>query len=154
MHIAVLDDNIADRKQTERLLDRESDRRIATTGNLYADSFGAEDAFFAAPRQYDLFMIDVAGEANLSVDIARRLRDMGIKVPICFLRNSHKFDGIEEMPKNILFLEKPIKVAELTSLIDEVIKLLEEHADEYKFVEEEEEPVKKNVFKRIFEYFY
>ena len=58
------------------------------------------------------------------------------------------------MPENILFLEKPIKVAELASLIDEVIKLLEEHRDEYKFTEEEEEPVKKNVFKRIFEYFY
>ena len=154
MHLAVCDDNFADRKQTERLLDRESDKRISTTGNLYADSFGAEEAFFAAPRQYDFFMIDIAGEASLSVDIARKLREMGIKVPICFLRNAAEFAGIEEMPENILFLEKPIKVAELTSLIDEVIKLLEEHRDDYKFAEEEEEPVKKNVFKRIFEYFY
>ena len=30
MHIAICDDNIADRKQTERLLGRESDRRAKT----------------------------------------------------------------------------------------------------------------------------
>ena len=49
MHIAVMDDNIADRKQLERLLDRESDRRIQTTGNLYIDSFVALESLFIAP---------------------------------------------------------------------------------------------------------
>lgn len=32
MHIAVCDDNVADRKQLERLLGRESDSRKADTG--------------------------------------------------------------------------------------------------------------------------
>ena len=59
MHIAVMDDNIADRKQLERLLDRESDRRIQTTGNLYIDSFGALESLFIAPKQYDFFMVDI-----------------------------------------------------------------------------------------------
>ena len=40
MHIAICDDNIADRKQLERLLKRESDKRKAKTGLLFADSFG------------------------------------------------------------------------------------------------------------------
>ena len=155
MHIAVLDDNIADRKQIERLLDRESDRRISTTGNLYTDTFGAVDAFLAAPRQYDFFMIDLKGEVSLCVEIAGKIRDLGIKVPICFFRSKDEFAGIENMPANILFLEKPVKVADLTAIIDEVIALFEEHKDEYKCEEVEEAPEeKKNIFRRIFEYFY
>ena len=154
MHIAVLDDNIADRKQIERLLDRESDRRISTTGNLYTDTFGAVDAFLAAPRQYDFFMIDLKGEVSLCVEIAGKIRDLGIKVPICFFRSTDEFAGIENMPANVLFLEKPVKTADLTAVIDEVIALFEEHKEEYKFKEEETPEVKKNIFRRIFEYFY
>ena len=153
MHIAVLDDNIADRKQIERLLDRESDRRIATTGNLYTDTFGAVEAFLSAPRQYDFFMIDMKGEVGESVEIAHKIRALGIKVPICFFRNENEFAG-KELPANVLFLEKPVKVAELTAVIDEVIALFEEHKDEYKIEEEETPEAKKNVFRRIFEHFY
>ena len=58
------------------------------------------------------------------------------------------------MPANILFLEKPVKVADLTAIIDEVIALFEEHRDEYKCEEEDVPEVKKNIFRRIFEYFY
>ena len=58
------------------------------------------------------------------------------------------------MPANILFLEKPVKVADLTAIIDEVIALFEEHRDEYKCEEEDAPEVKKNIFRRIFEYFY
>ena len=32
MHLAICDDHMADRKQMERLLGRESDRRLNTTG--------------------------------------------------------------------------------------------------------------------------
>ena len=98
MHIAVLDDNIADRKQIERLLDRESDRRISTTGNLYTDTFGAVDAFLASPRQYDFFMIDLNGGALECVEIAVKIRDLGIKVPICFFKSKDEFAGMENMP--------------------------------------------------------
>ena len=153
MHIAILDDNIADRKQIERLLDRESDRRISTTGNLYTDTFGAVDAFLSAPRQYDFFMIDMKGDAIQSVEIARKIRALGIKVPICFFRSENEFAG-KELPANVLFLEKPVKVADLTAIIDDVIALFAEHKDEYKCEEEETSETKKNVFRRIFEYFY
>ena len=43
-YIAVCDDNMADRKQMERLLGRESDIRLNDTGVLYIDSYGSEDA--------------------------------------------------------------------------------------------------------------
>ena len=38
MHIALCDDNVADRKQFERLVKRESDRRAADEGILFVDS--------------------------------------------------------------------------------------------------------------------
>ena len=65
MHLAVCDDNIADRKQTERLLGRESDRRINTTGVLYVDSFGNRNAILCTPMIYDgLFMHMVEDGCN------------------------------------------------------------------------------------------
>ena len=58
MHVAVCDDNVADRKQTERLLGRESDRRAKLTKGLYIDSYGNESALLRNPMQYDIFYID------------------------------------------------------------------------------------------------
>ena len=59
MHIAVCDDNVADRKQLERLLKRESDKRAASTGIIYTDSFGNSTALLSNPMQYDAFYIDM-----------------------------------------------------------------------------------------------
>ena len=53
LHIAICDDNIADRKQLERLLKRESDKRAAVSGIVYTDSFGNAVARLANPMQYD-----------------------------------------------------------------------------------------------------
>ena len=55
MHIAVCDDNGADRKQLERLLSRESDKRMETTGNLYVTSYGNPESLLQNPRQFDVF---------------------------------------------------------------------------------------------------
>ena len=55
MHVAVCDDNIADRKQTERLLGRESDRRAKLTEGLFVDSYGNEQSLLTKPMQYDVF---------------------------------------------------------------------------------------------------
>lgn len=156
MHIAVMDDNIADRKQLERLLDRESDRRIQTTGNLYIDSFGALESLFIAPKQYDFFMVDIADNPDECVNTAWKLRNMGIKVPVCILRNQNEFSDCKDLPDDVLFLEKPIKVAELTETIDKVIALWDEKKDEYKIPDTSDDipEAKKNIFRRIFEYFY
>ena len=59
MHIAVCDDNVADRKQLERLLKRESDKRAASTGIIYTDSFGNSTSLLSNPMQYDAFYIDM-----------------------------------------------------------------------------------------------
>ena len=82
MHIAVCDDNIADRKQMERLLQRSSDKRIKTTGVFYIDSYGNVEAVLRSPMLYDVFFIDMTnGDVN-GFQLARRLISAGVTVPI------------------------------------------------------------------------
>ena len=72
MHIAVCDDNIADRKQMERLLGRASDRRLHTTGVLYIDSYGNVEAVMRSPMLYDAFFIDMTSGPVKKTDRRRR----------------------------------------------------------------------------------
>ena len=59
MHIAIVEDNIADRHQTERLLGREVDRRRTAEEGYYVDSFGSADAVLPCPTTYDIFFLDM-----------------------------------------------------------------------------------------------
>ena len=78
MHLAICDDHIADRKQMERLLGRESDRRLNTTGVLYVDSFGNRDAILTTPMIYDGLFIDMTEETQPeSLSFACPLDDAG-----------------------------------------------------------------------------
>ncbi len=57
IYLAICDNNIADRKQLERLLEREKDRRLRENNDvLYIDSFGSEEALLATPVKYDIFL--------------------------------------------------------------------------------------------------
>ena len=58
MYIAVLADNIADRKQTERLLGRANDVLANETGTLYIDSYGDAQSLMRAPMKYELFFLE------------------------------------------------------------------------------------------------
>ena len=109
MHIAVCDDNIADRKQTERLLDRESAERINKSGNLFVDSFGNVNALLTAPMKYDLFFIDMTASSPNGMETAVKLRTIGVTSPIVLLISSIDYRAYPNPPKSIFFLEKPIK---------------------------------------------
>lgn len=124
MHVAICDDNIADRKQTERLLNRESDRRAKVTEGLYIDSYGNEQALLTKPMQYDVFYIDMCKTEGISGEqIARKLYDAGVRVPIymcCSQINYRQF----ELPENVFFMDKPLKTDFLCASLD--------HAEEVK----------------------
>lgn len=49
MHIAICDDNVADRKQLERLLKRESDKQYGIREPFYIDSYGNAEALMRSP---------------------------------------------------------------------------------------------------------
>ena len=125
MHIAVCDDNIADRKQTERLLGRQSDRFFKEMGErLWIDSYGNVDAFMRYPQMYDGLLIDMRNEDPKGFEIARMLVKEGVVRPIVLCvstidyRKEYEESGLS-IP-NLMFLDKPIKVAELTALMDQI----------------------------------
>lgn len=120
MHIAICDDNIADRKQTERLLSRESDRRAKTDSVLYIDSFGKQESVLAAPMIYDMFFIDMVNDLpSTASDIVKALLAAGVTAPIVMLNSTinYRKDTYLSSLSQVYFLDKPIKVAELTDII-------------------------------------
>lgn len=145
MHIAVCDDNVADRKQMERLLQRASDRRIHTTGVFYIDSYGNVEAVMRSPMLYDAFFIDMTTGPVNGFQLARKLIDAGVTAPIVLCISTIDYpaiieaaiaevpaDGIENSNHDILrrqlktqirFLQKQIKVAELEEILNYAIDI-------------------------------
>lgn len=125
MHVAVCDDNVADRKQMERLLDRESDKRNAATGcGLYIDSYGNEKAIFAHPMLYDVFYIDMCRTEGITgADVCKRLIEEGVTAPIYLCVSDIDYRSMGLASNQIRFLDKPIKTAELCVTLDEAVDI-------------------------------
>ena len=115
MHIAICDDNVADRKQLERLLSKQ--------GYGFVDSFGSADALLENPRQYDVFFLDMNNPKHLSVKgILSCLEELGVNAPVvlCCSKTNYR---IQALPDNLLYLDKPIKSGELKEILSEVQKI-------------------------------
>lgn len=129
MHIAICDDNIADRKQLERLLDRESDRRKNTSGVFFCDSYGNSEHLSRNPMPYELFFLDITSEEPDGLSFAIELRRLGVTAPIALCSSSINYQEAlnrlpeQNRPADLLFIDKPIKVADLTAIIDEALHL-------------------------------
>jgi len=129
MHIAICDDNIADRKQLERLLDRESDRRKSTSGVFFCDSYGNSEHLSRNPMPYELFFLDMTSEEPDGLSFAIELRRLGVTAPIALCSSSINYQEAlkklpeQERPADLLFIDKPIKVADLTAIIDKALHL-------------------------------
>lgn len=123
MHIAICDDNMADRHQMERLLKRESDKRSSSTGILYIDSFGSGNALLANPMRYDAYYIDVChSEAVTGADVVEKLVEKGVNEPIILCCSDIDYRK-EQLPENVIFLDKPIKTEELSESIDHALSI-------------------------------
>lgn len=148
MHIAVCDDNIADRKQMERLLGRASDRRLHTTGVLYIDSYGNVEAVMRSPMLYDAFFIDMTNGPVNGFQLARKLIDAGVTAPIVLCISTIDYPSViqaaiakapedvsessnhsilrRQLQTQIWYLKKPIKVPELDDMLDRAYDLKSE----------------------------
>lgn len=133
MHLAVCDDHIADRKQMERLLGRESDRRISTTGVLYVDSFGSENSILSTPMIYDAIFMDMNENSCDAIKIAEELRRNGTEIPIVFCCGKVDYRHCDRLPDNVLFLDKPVQAAELSSVIDSLLIKIQERTKKMEF---------------------
>lgn len=128
MHIAVCDDNVGDRKQLERLLKRESDKRAHDTGVFYVDSYGNADAVMKSPMLYDVFFIDMTDSDINGTQLATLLLNAGVTVPIIFCISCINYRQVfhcdpEKNQNHIFYLEKPLKKAELSDTLDKCILL-------------------------------
>lgn len=138
MHIALCDDNVADRKQSERLLGRESDSRLHTTGVLYLDSFGNSEVLLKAPMQYDLFILDMTGEGPNAMELARMLRKAGVTAPIALCSSTLDYQAMEQQPDCIFHLHKPLKPQDIRDCIDKALAIRSSLARTYEIRCEQE----------------
>jgi len=119
IYIAVCDDNIADRKQTERLLEREKDKRLRENYDvLYIDSFGSDEALLHATVKYDLFLIDLTNSDINGMDLAIKLRRKGIIAPLVLCSSSIDYSSYIYSPEDIIYINKPINKGQIEQLVD------------------------------------
>ncbi len=119
IYIAICDNNIADRKQLERLLSREKDARLAKNCDvLYIDSFGSEDALMSTPIKYDIFFIDMTEGGANGMEIAKKLRLRGVGAPIVLCQSTINYSSYVNAPEEIIYIEKPINAGQVSHLTD------------------------------------
>lgn len=113
MHIAVCDDNVADRKQTERLMKREADKWIADGDTFYTESYGNAQALLGTPMAFDAFMIDICHTEGLTAkDVVMQLRDKGVIAPMILVCSDINYRE-QDFEEGTLFLDKPLQPAKI-----------------------------------------
>lgn len=121
MHIAICDDNIADRKQLERLLKRESDNLRDKREPFYLDSYGNPEAVMSSPMLYEAFFIDMTSSTKNGYEIAMDLIHVGVTAPIIMCISNINYKDYE-LPDNCYYLQKPIRVEELQHVLEIILK--------------------------------
>lgn len=123
MHIAICDDNIADRKHLERLLSRESDKRMGTPNLLYVDSYGDREHFLFHPLMYDIVFMDMAQSPTLTAQIVAQITQMGFNAPIVLYSSKIDYTQLPDLPPNVIHQKKPY----LPEPLPELLKLGDAH---------------------------
>lgn len=118
MHIAICDDNVADRKHLERLLSRESDKRAGTPNILYVDSFGDKDKFLQNPHKYNLIFIDMTSTPTIAEEIIMKLQEMEVTAPIVMYSSSIDYSLNPNLPQSITHVKKPYVPEPLPKLLE------------------------------------
>jgi len=124
MHIAVCDDIVVERKQLERLLAREADKRRGDISGLYVDSFGSIASLMTAVLTYDAYFIDFNSEGKTGIDVANALLEAG-KTSVIIMCCGNINYRLHQFPDNVIFIDKPIKVEELSNVINHVEEILD-----------------------------
>lgn len=145
MLIAVCDDNIADRKQTERLMAREADKWIAEGDTFYTESYGNAQALLGTPMAFDAFMIDICHTPGLeALDMVDRLREKGVIAPMIMLCSDVNYRD-QAFDEGTLFLDKPLQPALIHEMMLKVKEytlskepLIELRGDETMYVKDDE----------------
>ncbi len=107
MHIAICDDNVADRRHLERLLSRESDKRMGTPNLLYVDSYGDKEHFLFRPLMYDMVFMDMSATPTLTAEIIADITEMGFKAPLILYSSTVDYTKLPNLPEYVIHQKKP-----------------------------------------------
>ena len=120
MHIAVLDDDVASRKQMERLLERASDanKKNGLEG-YYIDAYGAFDSLHSKAAMYDAIYIDIVDSDMKGHEIAKSILNSGIqgKIILCISSLNYREIISSEDAEQFLFIDKPVNTEELNNTL-------------------------------------
>ena len=116
--IAVLDDDPADRKQSERLLSRERDERVKKGEVIYYDSYGSEEALLPSFMKYDLFLIDVTLTTRDGMMVAVDLLKKGAEGKIILYYDKIDYRAKYGDEEGISFMPKPLWQRDFSKLVD------------------------------------
>lgn len=138
MHIAICDDNTADRHQMERLLKRESDQRRGVLEPLYVDSFGNCTSLLNNPMRYDIFYIDICKtEGMTGMDLAEQLIAKGVNASIIMCCSDINY-RVHSFSQKVSFLDKPIKTDELHASIENAQAIIDSFESKIELREDKE----------------
>ena len=117
LYIAICDDNAADRKQIERLLDRENTIQKSKGNPLYFDSFGNKDSLMKTPNRYNLFLITAAEDSELNgLAIANEIKQSGIDALIVMMCTKKQSEDLTET--GFTTKVKPIRASDISELVE------------------------------------
>ncbi|MCR5109046.1 MAG: hypothetical protein K6B28_12900 [Lachnospiraceae bacterium] len=119
VYIAICDDHIADRKQLERLFEREHSKRESEGETVYIDSFGSSEALMQTPYRYDLFLLDI--EEYKDGDpffVARKIQELGIETRIFMACGNTDYKALPNRPKGLSYINKPLYKDDVSGLVD------------------------------------
>lgn len=137
MHIAIVEDNIADRHQSERIIGREGKRRTTDDEGYYIDSMGSFDAVLPFPTLYNMFFIDMTDspEGN-GLDLCIKLMNKGafgyfilMSSKIDYRKEASRRNGEIRWPDHLRFLTKPVLTKDLSDLFTEIIPLCKDRPE-------------------------
>lgn len=124
MHVAVCDDNVADRKHIERLLSRESDKRSGTTNILYIESYGNKEHFLSGnPFKYNIIFMDMCSEPGIVEEILSTLDASGYNAPVILYSSKIDYTAIPNLPDFVIHEKKPY----ISDPLPEYLKLGDAH---------------------------
>lgn len=149
MHLAICDDNTADRKQAERLVGREADKWIAKGDPIYSFSFGSAASLLASPITYDAVLIDISNtEGRNTLEVIQKFKEKGLRsaIIVCDPKINENTEGL---PEDVLFLPKPLKVIDLRQTFEKVADIISHYENK---IELREDKATRYISEKDFEY--
>lgn len=118
MHVAICDDNVADRKQLERLMGREADKWIAKGDPLYIYTYGSAESIMAANLQFDAIIIDITeNEKHTTLSVIDAIREQGEQA-VMVISSRDDIDAGER--EDIMYLPKAVSPTRLHEIIESI----------------------------------